>query len=120
VIAAGLDLHIELPFKGNLDLNKLERVIQTHSAAKIPLVMITITNNCGGGQPVSLENICDASRLLKKYKIPLIFDACRFAENCCCIKHREHGYRHKSVQEIARDLFAYGDGCTMSAKKNGW
>ncbi len=119
VIDAGLDPHIELPFKGNLDINKLDRVIQTHGAAKIPLVMITITNNSGGGQPVSLENIRDTSRLCKKYKIPLIFDACRFAENCYFIKHREHGCRHKSVEEIARELFAYGDGCTMSAKKDG-
>lgn len=119
VIDEGLDPHIELPFKGNMDLNKLERVIQTHGTTKIPLVLITITNNSGGGQPVSMENIRETSKLLKKYQIPLFFDACRFAENCFFIKEREHSYQKKSIKEIAQELFSYGDGCTMSAKKDG-
>lgn len=119
VIQEGLDPHAELPFKGNMDLNKLEHLIQTHGKEKIPLVLITITNNSGGGQPVSMENIRTTSALLKKYQIPLFFDACRFAENCYFIKERESGYQHKSIKEIARELFSYGDGCTMSAKKDG-
>lgn len=119
VIDEGLDPHSEHPFKGNIDLNKLERAISVHGVQNIPLVLITITNNSGGGQPVSLENVRQTSRLLKKYKIPLIFDACRFAENCYFIQERESGCANKSVKAIARELFACGDGCTMSAKKDG-
>jgi tryptophanase len=119
VIDEGLDPHSEHPFKGNIDLNKLERAISVHGVQNIPLILITITNNSGGGQPVSLENIHQASRLAKKHKIPLFFDACRFAENCYFIKERESGYANKSVKEIARELFSCGDGCTMSAKKDG-
>lgn len=119
VIDEGLDPHSEHPFKGNIDLNKLERAIAVHGAARIPLVLITITNNSGGGQPVSMENIRQTSQLLAKHQIPLIFDACRFAENCYFIKERESGYADKSVKEIARELFTYGNGCTMSAKKDG-
>jgi tryptophanase len=119
VIEEGLDPSYEHPFKGNIDLNKLERTIETNGPEKIPVIMITITNNSGGGQPVSMQNIREVSRIAKKYHIPLIFDACRFAENCYFIKEREEGYRDKSLKEIARELFSYGDGCTMSAKKDG-
>ncbi|MFC1493449.1 tryptophanase [candidate division KSB1 bacterium] len=118
VIDEGLDPHIEHPFKGNIDIIKLENLINDVGVEKIPLVLITITNNSGGGQPVSMENIRQASEVCKKYGIPLIFDACRFAENCFFIKQREKGYEDKSVLEIARELFSYGSGCTMSAKKD--
>ena len=108
----------EHPFKGNMDLEKLEAAILQHGVEKIPLVLLTITNNSGGGQPVSLENVRQTRELLNKYGIPLFFDACRFAENCWFIKQREPGQQHRSVLEIARELFTYGDGCTMSAKKD--
>lgn len=119
VIDEGLDPEAEHPFKGNIDLNKLESAIQKYGKERIPLIMITITNNSGGGQPVSIANIKEASSLAKKYNIPIIFDACRFAENCFFIKEREEGYSEKTVSQIASELFSYGDGCTMSAKKDG-
>lgn len=119
VIAEGIDPDYEHPFKGNIDTDKLESVIEKHGADRIPVIMITITNNSGGGQPVSMENIRSVSDLAKSYGIPLFFDACRFAENCYFIKEREEGYSSKSISEIARELFSYGDGCTMSAKKDG-
>ena len=119
VIDEGLDPETEHPFKGNIDINKLEAAIQKYGKERIPLIMITITNNSGGGQPVSIANIKEASSLAKKYDIPIIFDACRFAENCFFIKEREEGYSEKTVSQIASELFSYGDGCTMSAKKDG-
>ncbi|MEJ2052842.1 MAG: tryptophanase [Calditrichaceae bacterium] len=119
VIDEGLDPEYEYPFKGNIDIPKLEAAIQKYGKERIPLIMITITNNSGGGQPVSMENIKKVSVVAKSYNIPLIFDACRFAENCFFIKEREPGYSDKSIVEIARELFSHGDGCTMSAKKDG-
>ncbi|MFQ5708372.1 MAG: tryptophanase, partial [bacterium] len=119
VIDQGLDPHSDYPFKGNLDLDKLASVIHEYGPENIPLVMTTITNNSGGGQPVSMQNIRETKALLQKYNIPLFFDACRFAENCYFIKEREPGYQDKSVLAIAQELFSYGDGCTMSAKKDG-
>lgn len=107
------------PFKGNMDLEKLEKVIKMNGVDKIPLVMMTITNNSGGGQPVSLANIRAVRALLNKYNIPLFFDACRFAENCFLIKEREAEFRNYSIKEIAQEIFSLGDGCTMSAKKDG-
>lgn len=107
------------PFKGNMDLEKLEKVIKMNGVDKIPLVMMTITNNSGGGQPVSLANIRAVRALLNKYNIPLFFDACRFAENCFLIKEREAEFRDHSIKEIAQEIFSLGDGCTMSAKKDG-
>ncbi len=106
------------PFKGNLDLHKLERFIQEKGADNIPLGMITITNNAGGGQPVSLENIRKVSGTYHKYGIPFFIDACRFAENSYFIKMREPGYSGKSTYEIAREIFVLADGATMSAKKD--
>jgi tryptophanase len=106
-------------FKGNIDLAALEAFIQKTGAEHIPLCMITITNNSGGGQPVSMENIRQTKTMLKKYNIPFFIDACRFAENAYFIKLREKGYADKSVREIVQELFSYADGCTMSAKKDG-
>ena len=119
VIREAYDPHCDLPFKGNIDLPRLEETIHRIGPDKIPLVMMTITNNSGGGQPVSMENIRQTRALLNRCGIPLFFDACRFAENCYFIKEREPDYAHTSILDIARELFSYGDGCTMSAKKDG-
>ncbi len=107
------------PFKGNVDLNKLETVFKSHPKEKIPFVVLTITCNSAGGQPVSVQNTKDVSALCKKYGIPLYFDAARFAENAYFIKKREPGYENKSIKEIAKEVFSYGDGMTMSSKKDG-
>jgi len=105
-------------FKGNMDIPSLKRFIDTIGACNIPLCMLTVTNNSGGGQPVSMANIRETKSLLQKYGIPLFLDACRFAENAYFIKMREPGYADKPVIEIAREMFSYADGCTMSAKKD--
>ncbi len=105
------------PFKGNIDLVRLEAFCAEHQG-KIPCGMMTITNNTGGGQPVSLENIRGASKIYKKYGIPFILDVCRFAENSYLIKSREPGQQNRSVREIAQETFSLADGCMMSAKKD--
>jgi tyrosine phenol-lyase len=119
VIKEAYDPRCDLPFKGNMDLVRLEDVINRVGRSRIPLAMVTITNNSAGGQPVSMENIRQTRALLNRYGIPLFFDACRFAENCFFIQEREPGYADTPILEIARELFSYGDGCTMSAKKDG-
>ncbi len=106
------------PFKGNMDLDKLKALLEEHHAT-IPLGMMTVTNNSGGGQPVSMDNIRQAGALFRSYKIPFFLDACRFAENAYFIKLREKDYADKSVTVIAREMFSHADGCTMSAKKDG-
>ncbi|MBN8687006.1 MAG: tryptophanase [Chitinophagales bacterium] len=108
------------PFKGNMAIPALRKAIEEKGAANIPLVIITITNNSGGGQPVSMQNIRDVRKVCDEYKIPLFIDACRFAENAWFIKIREEGYANKAVPEIAREIFSYADGCTMSAKKDAF
>lgn len=100
-------------------MDRLEATIERVGPDRVPFVLITIMNNSGGGQPVSMANIRATSRLLKRYGIPLVFDACRFAEHCFFSKEREPGYADVPVREIARSLFSPGDGCLMSAKKDG-
>jgi len=126
--AEGIDLICEegkhpaipAPFKGNMDLVALKRVIKEKGAENIPLCIITVTNNSGGGQPVSMQNIRSVGEICSQNNIPVFIDACRFAENSYFIKLREEGYSHKPVFEIARELFSYADGCTMSAKKDAF
>jgi tyrosine phenol-lyase len=107
-------------FKGNMDIAALEAFIRKTGPKRIPLGMITVTNNAGGGQPVSMQNIRQTKAMLKKYGIPFFIDACRFAENAFFIKQREKGYAHRSVRSIAQEMFSYADGCTMSAKKDAF
>jgi len=119
VIPEGKDPKKIHPFKGNMDVRKLQRLIEEVGAKKIPLCMLTITNNSGGGQPVSMGNVKEVKKVLNQYRIPLYFDAARFAENAYFIKLREGGYQDISIKEIVREMMSYADGCTMSAKKDG-
>lgn len=118
VVAEGRDPSSTYPFKGNIDLKRLDEFC-SRERAHIPFGMITITNNTGGGQPASLENIRGASAIYNKHGIPFIIDACRFAENSYLIKVREESQKDRSVREIAKEIFSLADGCMMSAKKDG-
>jgi len=118
-IDEAFDTSIIHPFKGNVDLIKLEKVFKENPKEKIPFVVLTITCNTAGGQPVSVKNTREVSALCKQYGIPLYFDAARFSENAYFIKKREEGYADKTIKEIVKEIFSYGDGMTMSAKKDG-
>lgn len=116
----GMDPALDAPFKGNLDIAALQSFIVDNGIADSSMVMLTVTNNSGGGQPVSMRNIREVSALCKQYQIPLFIDASRFAENAYFIKLREAGYETKSILEIAQEMFSHTDGCIMSAKKDAF
>lgn len=118
VVPEALDTETYYPFKGNMDTDRLKKLIEKYGAENIGLIIMTITNNSAGGQPVSMANLRETSKIAKEYNIPLLIDAARFAENSYFIKTREEGYKDKSIREIALETFSYGDVFTMSSKKD--
>jgi tryptophanase len=119
-IPEAADTQVRLDFKGNMSVAALERLIETEGVKNIPLVMLTVTNNSGGGQPVSMENIAAVKSVAARYGIPLYLDACRFAENAWFIREREPGYAGFTPKQIAQKMFSFADGCTFSAKKDAF
>ncbi len=117
-IDEAFDTEIDHPFKGNVDLNKLENTIKKYTPEKIPFIILTVTCNSSGGQPVSIENMKGIRAIADKYKIPVYYDSARFAENAYFIKLREKAYENKTVKEIVKEMFSYADGMTMSSKKD--
>jgi len=117
-IDEAFDTTINHPFKGNIDLNKLEAVLKNHPREKVSMIIVTVTCNSSGGQPVSMANLKAVKEMAEKYNVPVIFDSARFAENAYFIKTREEGYQDKSIREIVAEMFTYADGMTMSAKKD--
>ena len=118
IIDEAFDTTVYHPFKGNIDLDKLKKVLKENKKGKIPFIVVTITCNSAGGQPVSLDNLKNIHDLAKKYEVPVIYDSARFAENAFFIKSREEKYKEKSIREIIREMFSYADGMTMSSKKD--
>lgn len=118
VVAEAGNPSIRAPFKGNMDVEKLEKIINEHGKEKVGLIVMTITNNSAGGQPVSIQNMREVSKIAKKYDIPLCIDAARYAENAFFIKQREEEFKNSSIKEIIREIFSYADAFTMSAKKD--
>ena len=118
VVPEALDTESYAPFKGNMDNERLVRLIEEYGKENVGAIIITVTNNSAGGQPVSMKNIKETSEIAKRYGIKVVIDAARFAENCHFIKRREEGYEDKSIREIAKELFSYGDLFTMSSKKD--
>ncbi|WP_423129552.1 tryptophanase [Gaoshiqia sp. Z1-71] len=118
-IAEAFDTASLHPFKGNVDLNKLQLVLESYPREQVPFILMTLTCNSSGGQPVSLENLRQVKQLAAQYRIPLIFDSARFAENAWFIQQRETGYQQKSIKEIVREMYSLADGMTMSSKKDG-
>ena len=116
----GLDLLTPAPFKGNIDLEKLEALLDSEDVDKIPFVLMTITNNTGGGQPVSMENLKAVKTLCEKYNKMFLLDACRFAENAWFVSQREESYKDVEIREITKEAFRLADGCTISLKKDGF
>lgn len=117
-IDQAFDTTVDHPFKGNIDLNKLASVLNKYPAEKIPMIIVTVTCNSSGGQPVSIENMKAVKKMADKLGIPVIFDSARFAENAYFIKTREEGYQQKDIREIVREMFSYANGMTMSSKKD--
>ncbi|MDP8224247.1 MAG: tryptophanase [Candidatus Lernaella stagnicola] len=113
------DITADKPFKGNMDTERLEQVLTEHKG-EVPLVIMTVTNNSAGGQPASMANVREVSRICHRHKVPLFLDCARYAENCWFIKHREPGYHDKSVEDIAHEMFGHADGALMSAKKDAY
>ncbi|MGD9929661.1 MAG: tryptophanase [Mangrovibacterium sp.] len=113
------DTESQHPFKGNIDLNKLQNVLETYPREQVPLIIVTVTCNSVGGQPVSMENLRQVKQLASQYEVPVVFDSARFAENAWFIRQREAGYQDKSIREIVREMYTYADGMTMSSKKDG-
>ena len=118
-IDAAADTQLELPFKGEMDLAKLEKALAENPREKIPCVVLTVTNNTAGGQPVSMRNIRETAELCRRYGVPLLMDSARFAENAYFIKTREEGYASKTIKEIVREMYDWADIMTISAKKDG-